>query len=39
MKTGGAENMNEKKIAFIICVNDMSAYAECRYYQEAYVFK
>lgn len=24
--------MNEKKIAFIICVNDMRAYTECRYY-------
>lgn len=24
--------MNEKKIAFIICVNDMLAYTECRYY-------
>lgn len=24
--------MNEKKIAFIICVNDMLAYAECKYY-------
>lgn len=32
MKTGRSENMNEKKIAFILCVNDMPAYAECRYY-------
>ena len=24
--------MNEKKIAFIICMNDEAAYAECRYY-------
>ncbi len=24
--------MNEKKIAFIICVNDMLAYTECKYY-------
>lgn len=24
--------MNEKKVAFIICVNDMQAYAECKYY-------
>ena len=24
--------MNEKKIAFIICMNDEAAYAECKYY-------
>lgn len=24
--------MNEKKIAFIICVNNDSEYAECQYY-------
>ena len=26
--------MNEKQIAFIVCVNDEMKYSECRYYLE-----
>lgn len=31
-RAGRNKSMNEKKIAFIICVNDMRAYTECKYY-------